>query len=112
MFLASEVVNDNGISSLALAFFTALFAMLTPVLVQVFKNKTAVRNLRDAVDTAAESAEAAKENTASVSNGFTSRLDRRFDSLDKKQDRLNELFQSHLEWHLHQETSERKGTQR
>jgi hypothetical protein len=105
VLLAQELVNDNGISAIALSFFTALFAMVGTVLVAVIQNRNRTERLKNAVDQTAESAEAAKENTVNVSNGFTSRMDRKFDTVIENQDKLERAFQKHLEWHLNKETS-------
>lgn len=110
MLMSAELVNDNGISSVALVFFTALFGAIATVLVQVIKSKTAAREAAEKANEAQEKAEAARANTVNVSNGFAGGVDRKLtvivdevQRVSKGQDKLYQALQDHLQWHLEKE---------
>ncbi len=111
MFYGQELINDNGISAIALAFFTALFAAVSSIGVAIVNNRKKTEELKDvtvkvgkSAKHAAESAEKAKENTENVSNGFVGRMDRKLDQLIQTTDEVQTALTKHLEWHLDKET--------
>lgn len=105
MFLAQELINDNGISAIALGFFTALFGAVGLIGVAIVNNRKTTGDLKNGIDKAAENAEIAKENTVNVSNGFTRRMDNKLDRIAASQEELSTALRDHLEWHLSKETS-------
>lgn len=107
MFLGAELVNDNGISTVALGFFTALFGAISATVIGVFQLKAKANEARDAAllakDQAQKSTETVQkvqENTAGIANGFSSRMDRKLDTVITNQNELAKAFREHLEWHL------------
>lgn len=104
---AQELINDNGISAIAIGFFTALFAAVSAVGVAVVNSRHKTEELKDVTVKAAESAEAAQANTQNVSNGFVDRMDRKLDTVIQQQDNLENALTRHLEWHLN--TKAQKG---
>jgi hypothetical protein len=105
MYLAQELINDNGISAIALGFFS----MIAAIGVALIQRQRKVEN---AVNEAAESANQAQKNTENVSNGFTARMDKKLDSLGdgvmllaKNMDRLEEALHDHVREHNNKETS-------
>jgi uncharacterized FlaG/YvyC family protein len=110
MVFAQELINENGISAIALAFFGALFTAVSTIGVAIVNSRKKVQELKDVTVQAAKSAEAAQENTKNVSNGFAAKVDRKLDNIATNQDDLNEkfdnistAFREHLEWHLNKE---------
>jgi hypothetical protein len=99
-----ELISENGISVIAAAFFTALFAAVSAIGVQIVKNRGEVRDLRDVTVEAAEHAENAEKNTVNVSNGFARKVDTKLDQIIRKQDELEGSIREHLEWHLNNKT--------
>jgi len=107
---APELINDNGISAIALTFFTALFGAVATVLVQVIKSKNAAREAAEKADEAQAKAEAARKNTVNVSNGFAGGVDKKLtflvDEVSRLRDAVDRTEQSvrkHLEYHLEKE---------
>ena len=98
----SSLINDNGISQVALGFFTALFTLLG-----LMFNKM-IQGFRT-VDKAKENAEKAVANTSKVANGFTGRIDNKLDSLIDSVDGIEDSIRQHLEWHLRQEERKRNA---
>lgn len=98
--LADGIINDNGISAFALAFFTALFGAVGAVFVQNRQTKAKLSEAQDvALETKAQ-AEKATRNTESTANGFAGNVGRKLDRIIEKQDNLSAAFQNHLEWHV------------
>jgi hypothetical protein len=105
--LAQELVNDNGVSSVALAFFSVLVGGVVTVLVQTYKIKHTSREAASKADEASQKADQARENTQNISNGFAGRMDSRtqiiVDQISRLQssvDRTNSSLTKHLEHHL------------
>lgn len=105
--LATQFINANGISAIALAFFTALFGAVSAVFIQNIQTKAKLAEAKDvALETKAE-AEKAKKNTEHTANGFASEVDRKLTHIINEQEKLSGSFQKHLEWHI--ENPQRKG---
>lgn len=104
---ADQLINDNGISIIALSFFTALFGMIGILINAVFKDRSERRAAnKEAVDAAikaAESAEKVEANTKNVSNGFASKVLGKLSDLQSGQQELQQAFTDHLKWHLERE---------
>jgi hypothetical protein len=103
MILATELINDNGISGFALAFFTALFAAIGTTIVQVFKLRTETREAK-------EVSKKVQKETSSLNNGLGTQLNRKLDLLAVNHDRLESIadqisddLRKHIIWHLEQE---------
>lgn len=107
MFLALEITN-NGISSEAFVFFTAVVTMLGTLGAGILKLLSDNRALKKETEKSVEISEKAVENTQPVSNGFANRMDRKLDGLAEKIDRLDNRIDAHLSWHLNQETPKEK----
>lgn len=101
MIFGQELINDNGISTIALGFFSVLLTALTTIGVALI-NRT--RKIENGVSEAAENAAIAKQNTVNVSNGFTRRMDTKLDRITESQEELSKALREHLEWHLSKET--------
>ena len=115
MVYAEAFINDNGISGVALAFFTALLASVSATIVGIFQIRNRVSNAEEATAEARKEAEQARKNTAGISNGFASGVDRKLDRILDQQDSLMErqnafsaALRKHLEWHIDNTPSERK----
>lgn len=100
--LAFEFVNDNSISAIAFAFFSALFGAISVVIVQLSRQRTEVREAR-------ESATLAAKQTQNVSNGFASNVNDKLDTVitaiqqvRKTTDDTSTALREHLEWHLNE----------
>lgn len=111
MHTLAEVVNDNSISGIALAFFATLITGVVTVLIQVIKSKQAIREAGSDASDAAKKAEQARKNTENVSNGFASGVDRKLtfiiDEISRLKsiaDNTSESVTNHLEWHLEKES--------
>lgn len=100
MILASELINDNGISSIAAAAFTALFTAIAAVIVGVFQIKSKAVEAKDAALETKQEAEQARKNTANIANGFAGSVDRKLDRIIDKQSGLEATLRDHLEWHV------------
>lgn len=100
MLNGAELINDNGISAIALTFFTALFGAVSATVVGVFQLKAKANEAKDAAILASQEATKAKENTIGVSNGFTRGVDRKLDAILNTQADLSKAFRDHLEWHV------------
>lgn len=100
MILVQELINDNGISVIGAAFFTALFGAISTVGVALVRNRHATEELKNVTVQAAQSAEAAQVNTENVSNGFVERMDTKLNQIIANQDGLEKSIREHLEWHL------------
>lgn len=108
--LAQELISDNGISQVALGFFSALFAFLGVIAKMIFDNKRstaetkeAVEHASEAANIAAESAQAAVTNTRNVSNGFAGTVLAELREIRKDVQTLSTSVNRHLEWHLDKE---------
>jgi len=107
---AEELVAPGGPSAPVWAFFTAISLALIGVLAQQLKARFDLKAARNEASKAHESAQAAQKNTASISNGFAGRVDRKLDDIGSAQESLLSLVASvderlshHLEWHLEKE---------
>jgi hypothetical protein len=96
MTLASDLVNNNGISAFALAFFTALFGTIGAVSLQIYQVKNKLLDAKEAVDV-----------TAVFNSRAGERLERKIDLLATNDDRLEQTvddigtaLRNHIEWHL------------
>ncbi len=103
MTLSAELINSNGISTIALAFFTALFSMVGYLIKARIEEKKEIQDAKTAADKAAKSAQAIAANTKNVSNGFASTVLDRLERIDAKVDAIAEAQRDHLEWHLERE---------
>lgn len=107
--MAQQLINSNGISQIALAFFTALLGMVSSLAWIIYKDRQETRDTRKAVEKATQSAKTAAENTASVANGFTDEVLERLSELTKKIDRVSGSVGKHMEWHLDQVKQDKGG---
>jgi uncharacterized FlaG/YvyC family protein len=96
MLLAGELINDNGISAIALAFFGALFSGLALLFQQVWQSR------RNAIQASNEAKKAAA-NTQGVANGFAGSMGRKLDAINESVQRLDERLDKHIEFHLNKE---------
>lgn len=110
MLLSADLINTNGISQIALAFFTALFGMIGWLIKLRYDERKELRDARKAVEearkeakTAAENAAEASSNTRNVSNGFARNVLGKLERIDEKVDALSDAIRDHLEWHLEKE---------
>lgn len=110
MIMSAELINDNGISAIALAFFTALFGAISAIFVQISKSKTAAREAAKKANEASTKAEAARKNTVNVSNGFAGDVDKKLtvivnevQRISKHQDDIAHSLREHLGWHISKE---------
>ncbi len=103
MLLATGLINDNGISQIALAFFTALFGMVGWLIKVRFDERGKIDNAEEQARIAAESAAKAAANTQNVSNGFAGSVLGKLQRIDENVDELSDSLRAHLEWHLRQE---------
>lgn len=103
MWISAELINDNGISAVALAFFSALFTATGAAVVGIFQIKSRTGEARDAAISAQEKATETVANTQNVANGFVSRMDGKLDQIARGQEELGKAFREHLEWHLERE---------
>ncbi len=104
MYVAAEsFINSNGISAIALAFFTALFSMVGWLLKIVHDDKKETRDAKRAAIQAAESAKTVEANTKNVSNGFASGVLGKLQRIEDKVDDVATAQREHLEWHLERE---------
>ena len=93
MFLAEELVASGGPSAPVWAFLTAITVGVSGIIVQQIQAKREAKQAKEA-------AQAAAQNTNSVSNGFVSRVDRKLDNIATSVDELDNAFRDHLTWHL------------
>lgn len=91
--LTADLINENGISAIALAAFGVLIPMVGAIAVAMVQQRGKILELR-------EIAKLAEKNTQNISNGFAG-------SVTKKLDRLEEMLSDHIEWHLHQQKEEK-----
>lgn len=103
MVLSAELINDNGTSSVAFAFFTALLGAVTTIIGLLLKTKSEAREAAQKADEARVEATKAKENTVNVSNGFASGVDKRLEVIVTTLQGIDEAMRDHLQWHLEQE---------
>jgi hypothetical protein len=108
MVQASELINDNGISAIALAFFTAMFAAIGGMARWIYQLIRKADDAKEAADLAAEEAKKTQNNTAGLANGFAGSVGAKLDSILAKQDRLEEAFRGHLEHHLEHDSQRRR----
>ena len=92
MIEAGQLINDQGISAIALAFFTAMFGGLALIFQQNWDSRKKAKEARDA-------AVMAQKNTENVSNGFASGVDRKLDRIIVQQSDLETALREHLQWH-------------
>lgn len=104
MLLATELINDNGISGVAAALFTALIGGMATAIVGIFQVKAKAIEAKARAIEAKEEAEQARLNTTNISNGFASNVDTKLDRIIEKQDKLDDALRNHLEWHLRKDT--------
>lgn len=121
MIFGAEILNDNGISVVAAAFFTGLFAFLGVIAKLVSDAKGAARNAsheatkaNKSATQANQSATAAESNTQSVSNGFAAGVVRRLERIEQQNNRceiqnaeISNALRAHMEWHLNNKTQEK-----
>jgi hypothetical protein len=88
-----ELFNTNGISYVAAAFFTGLFACLGAIYRKSDAGQKAASDAADKAD--------------NVSNGFTEKVETSLDAILNKQEELNCAFRDHLQWHLENQPRKR-----
>lgn len=94
----ADVIADNGSNMVAMwSFLTAISLGLLALMGQQISAK------REAKAAHVEATKA-QENTANLSNGFASGVDSKLTRIIDKQDKLNDAFREHLEWHLDKDT--------
>lgn len=98
--IAEGLINDNGISTIALAFFSALFAALSAGVVGIFQVKSKAIEARNVALETKKEAEQARLNTTNLSNGFADGVDSKLNRIIDNQTKLNDRLQNHLEWHV------------
>ena len=99
MYLAQEFVNDNSISGIALAFFTALFGMVATITVAALKQRGDIK--------------VTKESSLSTGRLVERKLDilaKNHDRLESQIDDLQAAIRDHMSWHL-TEDGKRNGEQ-
>jgi cbb3-type cytochrome oxidase subunit 3 len=106
MTVGAQFLNDNGISAVALAFFTALFGAIGAVFVQGIQAKQKAEEAKHAALETKQEAEQAKLNTESIANGFAGNVDRKLNQIITEQKEMGKAFRKHLEWHLNREDDE------
>ena len=110
MILSQQLVNDNGISMIALGFFTGLFGMLGILINAVFKDRSERREsairAEQAANKAAASADKVVENTKNISNGFANRVLGELSEIRKENAEQANALRKHVEWHLSKEGKE------
>ncbi len=108
MTITADVINNNGISTIGLGFFTAITAMIGIILPPILKDRSERREIKAKLEELAKLTAETKNNTKPVSNGFAARMDRKLDLLANNQDRLEEMLTEHFAWHL-REKENRNG---
>ncbi len=102
MLLSADLINTNGISQIALAFFTALFGMVGWLIKIRYDERKEIRDAKEQAKIAAESAGGVAANTKNVSDGFAGTVLGGLRRIDERLDTLEEAQREHLQWHLHQ----------
>ncbi len=105
MYIAAELINDNGISGVALAFFSTLIGGIVTIIVTQIQAKAKANEAAIKADEAAENAKTAAKNTTNISNGFASGVGKKLDRIIESQEDTAKALRDHLEWHLNKETS-------
>lgn len=82
MVTAAELINDNGISAIALAFFTALFAAISTLIGQLYRTRLEFKTGQTTI----------VERLDNIGN--------KYDTVDNRLDELETAVRKHLEWHL------------
>lgn len=100
MLVAQELINQNGISQIALGFFTALLTVVGILLKMVYDDRKETRAARKEASKAAESAAKAVANTKNVSNGFAGGVLEELRQIREGQQDLSATLNRHLEWHI------------
>lgn len=104
---AEGVLNDNSISTVAFAFFTAITTGIAGIVVALVQLKTKATEAQRAALEAKVEAEQAKQNTTSISNGFAGNVGRKLDRITELTLENNRAIREHLSWHLDNTTQER-----
>lgn len=111
MYFAQEIISDNGISAVALGFFTLISTIGVALIQRQKRVENAVGEAAESANKAHESATEAQANTKNVSNGFAARMDKKLDSLGdgqmllaKNMDRLEQALHDHVREHHNKET--------
>lgn len=99
MTLAAELVAAGGPSAPVWAFLTAISVGILALIGQQLSAKRAANEAKVKAAEAATSAKKAEANTANISNGFASDVDRDLKAILKIQTDLERSFRGHLEWH-------------
>lgn len=106
-YFAEGLITDNGISGIALAFFSAILTAVGGTVVAVLQLKTKATEAQSAALEAKAEAEQARKNTTSISNGFAGGVDRKLDLIINEQIKQKDTLQRHLEWHIDHSSQER-----
>jgi hypothetical protein len=88
-----ELFNSNGISYVAAAFFTGLFAFLGVIYTKTDKGQKAASDAANKASNAADKAD-------NVSNGFTEDIKTSLTEILEKQEELNKAMRDHFQWHI------------
>lgn len=105
-------INQNGISSEAFTFFTALIGLIGVIIGGIFKLISDNRTLKEEARSAVKNAETAVVNTQNISNGFAKSVQDKLDRIVIQIDDLESKFTGHLEWHVNHPPSETKKEKR
>lgn len=111
MFLsAEELVAPGGPSAPVWAFLTTITIAVIALIGQQLKSRSDLKQIKAQGEAAKseatkahQSAEKAQENTVSVSNGFTGRVDKKLDRIYEALQSTDKALRDHLEWHLEKE---------
>lgn len=98
-----NLISSGGISEIGLAFFTALFGMVSILMKQVSDNRKEARDAKEAAVEARDNAETTIGNTKNVSNGFAGNVLGELRQLREGQQEIASTLARHMEWHLEQE---------
>jgi Flp pilus assembly protein protease CpaA len=101
---AGELVNDNSISGIALAFFSILIGGVVTIIVAQIQAKAKANEAAENAIEAAENAKKAAQNTTNISNGFASGVGAKLDRILLSQEDTAKAIRDHLAWHLNKET--------
>lgn len=106
-YLANDLINDNSISGVAFAFFSAITAGVSAIVVAVLQLKSKASEAKSAALEAKAEAEQAKLNTTNISNGFAGDMGRKLDRITELTLENNRTILQHLSWHTNNPPQER-----
>jgi hypothetical protein len=107
MLIAEGLISPGGPSAPVWAFLSAITLAVLAIIGQQLKAKSDLRQLREQSEMAQseatkahKSAEKAQANTANISNGFASSVLGKLERIELSQQKTEEGFRNHLQWHL------------